>query len=169
MPDNSTTAPDRTQIQVRAAGRMRRIGNGRLDRAARELNMLSVSSAKLKNVATVGAFIKQIGLLKYGNGRLLGSAQLIAQGAQACSELALREGLSDEVRQGYLELQLRFVKALDDNVALQLEVNKTDGRPEGASDIPQGKSFLPGAQVAPIQINVHGGSVETKEQPCKTS
>lgn len=149
----------------------RPISKLRLDRAARELNLLSISSTRLLNIATIGQFVKEIGLLKYGHGRLVGSATAMQEGAMYAAQMARRDGVSDEIRQAYMELELRFLKALDDNLAMQLDVNrKVDGTSgSAASDLPQGKPFLPGAQISPIQINVHGGTVETpKEEPCKT-
>ena len=86
-------------------------------------------------------------------------------------QLLDRDGISDEVRQGYLELQLRFIKAIDENVALQLELNKVAETRSAHPNMPQGKPFLPGAQISPIQINVHGGTVEksvnAEEEPCR--
>lgn len=167
----TTLMPEDTQIQVREpAAKARKISRANLDKAARELNMLTVSSKRLVSVATIGQFISELGLMRYGNGRLLGSAQLMAQGAESCAEMAAKDGLDEEVRRGYLDLQLRFLKALDDNVALQLELNKVAERKSADAAMPQGKSFLPGAQIAPIQVNVHANSAtiteSTKEAPC---
>ena len=164
------------EIEVREPSRVvKRITDKRIDRAARELNLLNVSSKGLKNIATIGQFLNEIGLLQYGNGRLLGSAQMIAEGALACKEQALKDGIADEVRQAYLDLQLRFAKALDENVALQLEVNKVAAEKAANPSMPPGKPFLPGSQISPIQIN--GGTVQINapgaqakvEEPCKTS
>jgi len=144
-----------TEIEVREpTGRVRRISDGRLNRAARELNLLNISARGLHSVATIGQFLDQVGLLRYGNGRLLGSSQMIYEAAIACAAQANKEGISDEVRQGYLELQLRFIKAIDENVALQLELNKVAETRSAHPNMPQGKPFLPGAQISPIQINV---------------
>ncbi len=152
----------------------RRVKARRLDAAARELNLLNISSRRLINVATVGQFVKEVGLLKYGNGRLLGSAQAMQEGAHYAAQMARREGIAEEVRQAYLDLELRFLKALDENLVMQLDVNKRDVESfSAASSMPQGKPFLPGAQISPIQINISPGatatvSEEAKEQPCKT-
>jgi hypothetical protein len=147
----------------------RRVKARRLDAAARELNLLNISSRRLINVATVGQFVKEIGLLKYGNGRLIGSAQAMQEGAIYAAQMARREGISEEIRQTYLDLELRFLKALDENLVMQLDVNKRDVESSAAaSALPQGKPFLPGAQISPIQINISGNAVEAKEQPCKT-
>ena len=169
MPDATT------QIAVQEPAehperRFRPISDRRLDAAARELNLLNISAKRLVNVATVGRFVREIGLLQYGNGRLIGSAVAMQEGVLLCGELARRDG-PDEVRQAYLELQLRFLKALDENMVMQIEANKHARKPAAeASSMPQGKPFLPGAQISPIQINVHGGTVEQpREQPCKTS
>jgi len=162
-----------TEIEVREpTGKVRRvrpISNSRLDRAARELNLLNISSRGLHNVATIGQFLDQVGLLRYGNGRLLGSAQMIYEAANACAAQANREGISDEVRQAYLDLQLRFVKAIDENVALQLELNKVAETRSANPRIPQGKPFLPGAQISPIQINIGTAdkTVNAEEEPCR--
>lgn len=168
-----------TEIAVREpADRSTAVKSGQrrhrnIDRAARELNMLSVSSLNFQNFADVGEFVRQIGLVKYGSGRLLGSAQMIAESAVACAALSKKEGLDDESRRGYLELQLRFLKALDQNVALQLEINKaSEADREKKSAGGQAKPFLPGATVSPIQINISpsGATItETKEIPCKAS
>ena len=161
-----------TQIEVREpTGKVRRISDGRLNRAARELNLLNVSARGLHSVATIGQFLDQVGLLRYGNGRLLGSSQMIYEAAIACAAQANRDGIADEVRQGYLDLQLRFVKALDENVALQIELNKVAETRSANPNMPQGKPFLPGAQISPIQILVQGGTVEktanAEEEPCR--
>ena len=165
-----TVMPENTQIALTEPAGARRVSDGRRNRAARELNILTVSSKKLRNISTIGQFINEMGLLKYGNGRLLGSAQLMAQGAQACAEMALKDGLDENVRQGYMELQLRFLKALDENVALQLEVNKAAKENSRNGSSSQSKSFLPGAQISPIQINISpsGTVVETKEKTCNS-
>lgn len=154
------------------ASKRGRVTKARLDRAARELNMLTMSSSGLNNVATTGQFISELGLMRYGNGRLLGSAQLMAQSAQACAEMAAKDGLDEETRQGYMELQLRFLKALDGNVALQLELNKVAERKAENPPMPQGKSFLPGAQISPINVQINCADqktvqiTESREVPC---
>jgi len=163
MPEATTT------IAVREpSGRVKRISNGRLNKAARELNLLNISSRGLHNIATIGQFLDQVGLLRYGNGRLLGSSQMIYEAANACATQANRDGISDEVRQGYLDLQLRFIKAIDENVALQLELNKVAETRSSNPHIPQGKPFLPGAQISPIQINVVQSATPTTDNKSVT-
>ncbi len=165
-----------TEIEVvEPAGRVkpfspRQVSKGRLDRAARELNLLGVSSRGLTNVATIGQFIGELGLLKYGNGRLLGSAQMLTEAALVCADMAKKEGLDEESRRGYLELQLRFLKALDANFQRQFDVNRKAEESAASSVAPAGKSFLPGERISPIQINVSAGVIpEVKEPtPCKT-
>ena len=90
---------------------------------------------------------------------------MIAEGALACKEQALKDGIADEVRQAYLDLQLRFAKALDENVALQLEVNKVAAEKAANPSMPPGKPFLPGSQISPIQINlVQNAAGESKAE-----
>jgi len=147
----------------------RPVSNARLDRAAKELNLLKVSARGLSNVAAIGQFLDQIGIIRYGSGKLLGSAEMIYEAAARCAELANREGIDDETKQGYLELQLRFLRAIDQNVALQVELSgATAAKLPGPAALPS-KPFLPGAQISPIQINVTGGTVTEKkvEEPCK--
>ncbi len=173
MPE-TTTEIARSANNEPAERRFKPITRSRLDRAARELNLLNISSGRLINVATVGQFVKEIGLLKYGNGRLLGSAQAMQEGAFYAAQMARREGIAEEVRQTYLDLELRFLKALDENLVMQLDANRRGAESSAAaSAMPEGKPFLPGAQISPIQINVHGGKVESvepaaKEKSCKT-
>lgn len=159
-----------TEIEIREpATKVRKVSKARLDTAARELKLLSISSTRLSSVATIGQFLDELGVLKYGNGRLLGSAQAMAEGAFYCAKMARKKNLDDETRQGYLELQLRFVKALDENVVMQLKVNKAS-ETVGGMNLAQAKSFLPGASISPVQINISPNATvtETKEQPCKT-
>jgi hypothetical protein len=146
------------------------VSNARLDRAARELNLLKVSARGLSNVAAIGQFLDQIGILRYGSGKLLATAEMAAEAASRCADLAARENIDEETKRGYLELQLRFLRSLDDNVALQVELSgATAGKSAGPAALPS-KPFLPGAQISPIQINVTGGTVTEKkvevEQPC---
>lgn len=163
-----------TQVQVMEPARKKKrapqISRSRMDKAARELNMICASARGLESIGTMGQFIGELGLMKYGNGRLLGSAALMARSAQRCADMAEKEGVPDEARQAYLELQLRFLKALDANVALQLELNKVAERKAESADSGQTKSFLPGAQIAPIQVNVHATTAtiteSSKEDPC---
>jgi len=145
------------------------VSPGRLNRAAKELNLLKVSARGLSNVAAIGQFLDQIGILKYGTGKLLGSAEMVCEAAARCAELAGRDDLDDETKQGYLELQLRFLGALDKNVSLQMEISgQTAGKQAGPVALPS-KPFLPGAQISPINIQINANAAEKKvEEPCKT-
>jgi hypothetical protein len=139
------------------------VSPGRLNRAARELNLLKVSARGLSNVAAIGQFLDQIGILRYGTGKLLGSAEMVCEAAARCAELAGRDDLDDETKQGYLDLQLRFLSALDKNVELQMEISgQTAGKQAGPAALPS-KPFLPGAQISPINIQINAQSVEKKE------
>ncbi len=156
MPPESDTMA----VEIRGKKAPKNISPPRLDRAARELNLLNISSKGLHNVATVGQFLTEIGLIRYGNGRLLGSAQAMQEGMLYCLELARNAELDHEVRQKYLDLGIRFRNALDENVALQMDVNKVQAK-ETNGAVSGAKSFLPGAQIQPIQINLSGGATAT--------
>ena len=172
MPEAITAGREIEISQPTGVLKRKPVTNNRLDRAARELNLLKVNARGLLNIATIGRFIDQLGVLNYGTGKLLGSAEMISEAATRCAALAEREDLDDEIRQGYLQLQLRFVKALDENLAMQLEVNHVvQNRAAAPSQALPSKPFLPGAQISPIQINVGAGATiqTTKEEPCKTS
>jgi hypothetical protein len=170
MPDAITTG---REIEITdpsgKPAKFKPISSARLDRAARELNLLKVSARGLSNVAAIGQFLDQIGMLRYGTGKLLGSAEMVCEAATRCADLAAKEGLDDETKQGYLELQLRFLRALDENVALQIEISgQTAGKSAGPAALPS-KPFLPGAQISPINLQVNVGTQEKKvevEQPC---
>jgi hypothetical protein len=96
---------------------------------------------------------------------------MISQAATRCAQLAEKEGIEETTRQGYLDLQLRFVRALDENIQLQMEVSGAAKSKSMNQTAPASKPFLPGAQISPIQILVQGGNVTEKkvEEPCKTS
>jgi hypothetical protein len=141
----------------------RPVSNARLDRAAKELNLLKVSARGLSNVAAIGQFLDQIGILRYGSGKLLTTAEMACVAANRCAELAGREDIDDETKRGYLELQLRFLKALDENVSLQVELSgATAAKLPGPVALPS-KPFLPGAQISPIQINIGQPPAATPE------
>lgn len=147
----------------------------KLDKAAAELNLIRVNAAGLTNIATVGRFLDQVGMLNYGNGRLLSSAAMIADSAERCGQLAQNEQLDHQIRQGYLKLQLAFIEALDKNVELHLNLTNAPVNESVRGNAPPpmpSKPFLPGANISPIQINISAGAAtvtEQKEPPCKTS
>jgi len=145
----------------------------RLDRAARELNLIRVDAKNLLNIATVGRFLDQVGMLHYGNGRMLASAAMISDAAERCALLASSPDMPDEIRQGYLGLQLKFIEALDRNVELQIEVNNAPINEGGRGSAPPpmpSKPFLPGAPISPIQINISAAQATVTEkkveEPC---
>jgi len=146
----------------------------RLDRAARELNLIRVDAKNLLNIATVGRFLDQVGMLHYGNGRMLASAAMISDAAERCALLASSPDMPDDIRQGYLSLQLKFIEALDRNVELHLTLTNAPANEGGRGSSPPpmpSKPFLPGAPISPIQVNVNLGpsgtaTVEAKEIPC---
>lgn len=135
--------------------RRRKVSASRLDRAARELNLISVSAKGLLNVATIGRFLDQVGILQYGTGKLLASSEMISQAASRCAALADRSDIDEEIRQGYLDLQLRFVKAMDENIQLQMDVNNVAATKTAAPTAMPAKPFLVGAQVSPIQLTIN--------------
>lgn len=142
----------------------RKVTSNALDKAAMELNLISVSARGLLNVATIGRFLDQVGILQYGTGKLLASSEMISQAAARCAALAEKEGLPEEVRQGYIELQLRFVKAMDENIQLQMDVNNAAATKSAAPTAMPAKPFLVGAQVSPINIQINAvATPEIKE------
>ena len=150
----------------------------RLDRAARELNLIRVDARGLLNISTVGRFLDQVGMLHYGNGRMLASAAMIADAAERCGKLAALDTIGDEVRQGYLTLQLKFIQALDENVELHLQLNNAPAGESRRGNAPPpmpSKPFLPGAAISPInlQVNVNGQTATVTEkkveEPCPSS
>ncbi len=166
-----STSEATTEIVVRKPQTNGHVTLKALNRAARELNLISVSAKRLNSFATIGQFLTEIGIIKYGNGRLLGSAALLQESAFKCAEMAARDDIAADVRRLYLDLQLRFIKALDQNIALQLEVNKAAEQADKAGMMSSAKPFLPGAQVSPIQINIGSGVTVTEkkvEESCKT-
>lgn len=167
------TTPGREIEISESSGNVKRrpVTNRALNRAAKELNLVQVKASGLLGISTIGRFLDQLGMLHYGNGRLLASAEMITEAARLCAEFAVVPNLDHETRQGYLELQLRFIQALDANIASQLELNNASAfRPASSPSGPNlpAKSFLPGAQLSPIQINVNTGTTtaEKKEEPC---
>ncbi len=168
MPEAITASREIEISEPSGIVKPRKITASRLDRAAKELNLLKVSAAGLLNIATIGKFLDQIGILQYGNGRLLGSAEMISEAAARCAKLANSQILDDETRQGYLDLQLRFVAALDRNIELQIEVNNAASTKAATPTALPSKPFLPGAQISPINIQINANAVEKKvEEPCK--
>jgi len=135
--------------------RPRRITPHRLDRAAKELNLISVNAKGLRGIGAIGRFLDQIGILDYGNGRLIATAEAIALGIRRCSELANGDGVDEDARARFLELQLRFCQALDHNVALMVELNQQEKAQTAAAAQPAHKPFLPGAQVPSISLQVN--------------
>lgn len=167
------TTPGREIEISESSGNVKRkpVTNRALNRAAKELNLIQVKASGLLGISTIGRFLDQLGMLHYGNGRLLASAEMITEAARLCAEFAVVTNIDHETRQGYLDLQLRFIQALDANIASQLELNNASAfrpaSPNGAGPNLPAKSFLPGAQLSPIQINVNTGTTaEKKEEPC---
>ena len=162
--------PEAIQVQERAPAKVKPISADRLDKAAQELSLIKISAARLRSIKAVGTFLDELGLINVNNGRLLGTAQLITEGALHCAELAKKtkeEGMDDQTRQGYLALQLKFLQALDENVAIQLRINREVEVQEKKVGS-QAKPFLPGATVSPIQINVVGTVEQPKEKSCNS-
>jgi len=151
--------------------RKRQVSPGRLDRAARELNLISINARGMRNFGIIGRFLDQIGVIDYGNGKLVSSAECLEEGVKQCTALAEREAMDDELRATFLELKLRFVRALNDNVQQLVELNGYGHaeRSQGPQAMPA-KPFLPGARISPINIQINATAAETKaEEPCKTS
>lgn len=142
----------------------KRISDHKLDEALAELNLLSISSEKLKSFSTIGRFLDQIGIVQYGNGRLVGTAEAMAGAMRACADVVAEAGNDNETKERFIMLQLRLAKALDANVALINEVNET-GATRKPQPEQQNKPFAVGGIVSPIQINVHASPVATPEKP----
>lgn len=145
----------------------RKVTADALDKAAKELNLISVSAKGLLGISTIGRFLDQVGILHYGTGKLLMNAEMISQAAARCAALADRSDIDEEIRQGYLDLQLRFVKAMDENIQLQMDVNNVEQTNKNSPQAMPAKPFLVGAQVSPINIQINAPGVTTKEEPCK--
>jgi hypothetical protein len=142
--------------------KLRRVTPHRLDRAARELGLLTISAKGLMNTAAIGRFLDQVGILSYGAGKLAATAEAISAAAAQCAVLAQEAGLDHESRQGYLELQLRFTEALDRNMELQVQLSGASTVKAAQNTGPAYKPFLPGAQLTPVQINIGQGTVAEK-------
>lgn len=145
-----------------------KIGAGRLDRAARELGMITVSSAKMRNLSVVGRFLDQVGILELSNGKLLGNAESLERGALRCELLANDDRLPAELRATFLELKLRFIRATNDNIQQMVELNGISQAKRNEPQATATKPFLVGAQVSPIQINIGSQNPQPAEKPLET-
>lgn len=155
-PSPAAARPKKTQVG--------RVSNQKLDQALSELDLLSISSEKLRGFSTVGRFLDQIGIVQYGNGRMVGTAEAMSAGIKACAEVVSNAGTDNETKERFLILQIRFARALDANIALLNKITDS-GTPKKPQAEQQNKPFAIGGVVSPIQINVHTSPVATPEKP----
>lgn len=151
----------------RRAQRHGPVSTQRLNKAVKELNMIAIDGRGLRNYSIVGRFLDQIGLVHYGAGRLIGTADAIDRAIKMCANvLEANPTMSTESKERFLTLQLALCKALDNHVEVLAKLNKS----EQATKSEQGpktavKAFTVGAQIQPIQINVAaGGAVQIDGQ-----
>lgn len=128
-----------------------RVTDHALDKAARELNMLTVSAKGLRGFTVIGRFLEQLGVVNYGNGRLVATAEAIANAQKVCADLAARENLPAQMREQFLELQLRLAERMDENIALMVKVNEAPAV-ESAKLPQQVKPFALNSVVPPLAI-----------------
>lgn len=132
--------------------RAKRISNHKLDNALQDLNLLSISSDKLRGFSLIGQFLDQIGIVEYGNGRMVGTAVAMENAMKACAEVVANAGADNELKARFIELQLRLAKAIDANVALinRVQDEHPAKKPSAEQQI---KPFAVGSVIVPIQIN----------------
>lgn len=135
-----------------------RITDGKLDAALADLNLLSISSEKLKGFSIVGRFLDQIGIVQYGNGRLVGTAEAMAVAMKACAEVVSNAGNDSDLKERFIMLQIRLAKALDANAVMIGQMNETTQSSKPQTE-QQNKPFAVQSIVTPIQITVQSGSV----------
>ena len=171
MPPETITAGREIEVsEPSGIVKRKRVGNSQLDRAARELGMISLSSRGMKNFGVVGRFLDQVGIIDYGNGKLIATSEALDEGIKKCAALAANVTMTVELRATFLELQLRFIKAQSGNVQQMAELNEA----KQSGDVPRPmptKPFLPGAQISPInlQVNVGGQPVTVTEKKVEAS
>lgn len=154
--------PGSVQVKPRRA-LPKRISDNKLDAALKELNLLSISSEKLRAHSVVGRFLDQIGIVQYGNGRLVGTAQAMAVGLEACADVVAKAGADNDLKERFILLQIRLAKALDSNIELQNKI--TDQGPARKPQAEQqNKPFAVGAIATPVQINIHAAPLATPEK-----
>lgn len=134
-----------------------------LDTAAKELGLITVNARGMRNTGIVGRFLDQVGVIEYGQGRLIGSAEALEAGINRCAALADSEKVNDELKATFLELKLRFARALNDSVSQLVDLGGTT-KAQNAPSAPASKPFLVGAQVSPINIQINAvATPEIKE------
>lgn len=141
----------------------KRISDHKLDAALAELNLLSISSEKLRSFGTIGRFLDQIGIVQYGNGRLVGTAQAMAVGLEACAEVVSKAGADNDLKERFILLQIRLAKALDANIELLNKIGD-QGPARKPQAEQQNKPFAVGGIATPIQINVHAAPLAMPEK-----
>jgi hypothetical protein len=139
--------------------RAQRVSNHKLDEALKDLNLLSISSDKLRGFSLIGRFLDQIGIVEYGNGRLVGTAVAMETAMKACADVVANAGQDNDLKAKFIDLQLRLAKAIDSNVALVNRVQDEHPAKKPPTE-QQTKPFAVGSIIVPIQIN----TVSTKEK-----
>lgn len=153
--------------------RVRRAGNvttQKLNKAAKELSMVTVNAQGLRNYSLIGRFVDQIGLVHYGAGRLVGTADAIDRAIKLCSNvLEANPTMSTESKERFLTLQLALCKALDNHVEVLAKLNKSEqtGKNEQAPKTAV-KAFATGSVVSPIQLNINTTGAVTVEKEQRT-
>lgn len=140
--------------------RAQRVSNHKLDEALRELNILSISSSKLRGLGVIGRFLDQIGIVEYGNGRMVGTAAAMEVALASCAEVVANAGDDNALKERFIDLQLRIAKAIDANVAM---ISRSQGDQPGKKPPSehQIKAFAVGSIVVPVQINTVSPSEKT--------
>lgn len=140
--------------------RKARITDGKLDAALADLNLLSISSKQLNGFSVIGRFLDQIGIVQYGNGRLVGTAEAMAVAMRTCADVVANAGNDSDLKERFITLQIRLAKALDANAVMIGQMSETDRDAKPRTE-QQNKPFAVQSIVTPIQINVQANPVVT--------
>lgn len=140
-----------------------RISDHKLDEALKELDLLSISSEKLRGFSAIGRFLDQIGIVQYGNGRLVGTAEAMSSAIKTCADVVSDDKADNDTKERFMLLQIRLARALDSNIALMNKISD-QGSVKKPQAEQQNKPFAVGGIVSPIQINVHAAPLATPEK-----
>lgn len=140
-----------------------RVSDQKLEQALKELNLLSISSDKLRGYSTVGRFLDQIGIVQYGNGRLVGSAVAMETAMQVCADVVAKAGNDSDLKERFITLQIRLAKAIDSHVS-SIKNGTDTGFGKKPTAEQQNKPFAVGSVIVPIQINAQANQVATPEK-----
>lgn len=147
----------------RKARKPSRISDHKLDKALKDLDLLSVSSQKLRGFSTIGRFLDQIGIVEYGNGRLVGTAEAMETAIRACADVVANAGDDHDRKDRFITLQIRLARAVDNNIALLNKISDT-GPAKKPQPEQQNKPFAVQGVITPIQITLNTNPVATPEK-----